>query len=127
MKKLRLARAATAMFLAVAGPSAGVVALAATPATAQTPVMVTSGGEGNLGAGHSCALDSDGTVWCWGDELVGPARQPERPGRGDLDRPGDGRRAAPGDRRVRRPRLYLCRGGGPAGVVLGRQRLRAAR
>jgi hypothetical protein len=71
MKKLRLARVATAMLLAVVGPTAGVVALAVAPATAQTPVMVTSGGEGNLGAGHSCALDVDGTVWCWSDNSSG--------------------------------------------------------
>jgi alpha-tubulin suppressor-like RCC1 family protein len=48
------------------------------PVTAPTAVLVSSGGapfagatQLSLGALHSCALKSDGSVWCWGSDQSG--------------------------------------------------------
>jgi alpha-tubulin suppressor-like RCC1 family protein len=52
-----------------------VVAVAGQPVAAMTISMITAGGEGNVGAGQSCALVSQ-QIWCWGDNSSGQLGTP---------------------------------------------------
>jgi alpha-tubulin suppressor-like RCC1 family protein len=54
------------------------VAVAGQPVEALPTTMVTAGGEGNVGAGQSCALINQ-SVWCWGDNSSGQLGNPSVP------------------------------------------------
>lgn len=54
--------------------SSGQLGIGSTPAVQSTPVEISGGGEWldvSLGYQHACAIKSDHTAWCWGNQAMG--------------------------------------------------------